>query len=665
MKYKINGRIIETEGPLTEDQIDAIANDMRTLYGGVDPDVPTTDNLTTPEAPFPEAGEPTFGQQVVQELPTIAGGGLGMVGMATGGPLVAMPFAGAGGGAGGMLRDIIQGKPFDLTTLASEGLAQAVFEGGGSLAVDIGGNIVRYAPDVLRAFKVSQGADPMQAATQLMRQGAPTAGTIESKRSTQEILQAGVPSAIPGQQVTATLSRGQTGQAGPMARLFESLGAIGLLGQGVFQRNAEQIDTILQTNMNTILEGFSGRVRTTSEIGEAFIDTINTAKRSLSDNYGNELSAIQNSFRTGYVNTQSLKARVSGLLKSASKASESGSPTLLEDATVAEMRSILDLPDSVSGDALLGVLKRLSGRSSALLEKGTTGYNSVASAEITDFLTNTFRPFVDKQLKAIDPEAFGRYQTLNSNYANSTAALTPSLLKAAAKRGQQENFSGVGALLVETNNPEYVKKAFQALQEAKKVNKDLNVIDAMDALRQGYLSKLVGGESRDLSQLVKSAERLKSNPKQQEVFDEVLGVSAPGVQKMLNAAFDASQGDSVGALSLMLRGQESQSLRTIVQAGGAGLIAGTGGTFTDLVLAAAVLGTPRLFAKMALKPSAVNKLLQLDKASRKMKPKMIAANLGRIANEAGIDLEKEIETYLRQLSGAETQAQQIQQAVGQ
>ena len=68
---------------------------------------------------------------------------------------------------------------------------------------------------------------------------------------------------------------------------------------------------------------------------------------------------------------------------------------------------------------------------------------------------------------------------------------------------------------------------------------------------------------------------------------------------------------------------------------------------------------------MALKPSAVNKLLQLDKASRNMKPKMIAANLGRIANEAGIDLEKEIETYLRQLSEAETQAQQIQQAVGQ
>lgn len=664
MKYEINGRIIETEGPLTEEQIDAIASDMRTLYGGVDPDVPTTENLTTPPAPFPEAGKPTLGQQAVQELPTITGGGLGMVGMATGGPPLAMGMAGVGGVAGGMLRDILQGKPFDATNLISEGLMQAAFEGGGSLAVDVGGKIVRYTPDVLRAFNITQGADPMQAASQLMRSGAPTAGTIESKRSTQEILQAGVPSAVPGEQVTATLSRGQTGQAGPMARLFESLGAIGLLGQGVFQRNAEQIDTILQTNLNNILEGLSGRVRSTSEIGESFIDTINTAKRALSDNYGAELTNIQQAFRSGYVNTASLKARVQGLLKSAARASDTGKPTLLEEATVAEMRSILDLPDSVSGDALLGVLKRLSGRSSALLEKGTTGYNSVASAEITDFLTNTFRPFVDKQLKAIDSEAFGRYQTLNSNYANSTAALTPSLLKAAAKRGQQENFSGVGALLVETNNPEYVKKAFKALQEAKKVNKDLNVLDSMDALRQGYLLKLVGGESRDLSQLVKAAEKLKANPKQQEVFDEVLGASAPGVQKLLNAAFDASQGDSVGALSLMLRGQESQSLRTIVQAGGAGFV-GAGGSFADLTLAAAVLGTPRLFAKMALKPSAVNKLLQLDKASRNMKPKMIASNLGRIANEAGIDLEKEIESYLRQLTEGQQAAQEVQQAVGQ
>ena len=664
MKYEINGRIIETEGPLTEEQIDAIASDMRTLYGSVDPDVPTTENLTTPPAPFPDAGQPTFGEQVVQELPTITGGGLGMVGMATGGPPLAMGMAGAGGVAGGMLRDILQGKPFDPTNLVSEGLMQAAFEGGGSLAVDVGGKVVRYAPDVLKAFNITQGADPMQAASQLMRSGAPTAGTIESKRSTQEILQAGVPSAIPGQQVTASLSRGQTGQAGPMARLFESLGEIGLLGQGVFQRNAEQIDTILQTNLNKVLEGFSGRVRSTSEIGEAFIDTINTAKRALSDNYGTELTNIQQAFRTGYVDTSSLKARVQGLLKSAARASDTGKPTLFEEATVNEMRTILDLPDNVSGDALMGVLKRLSGRSSALLEKGTTGYNSVASAEITDFLTNTFRPFVDKQLKNIDPEAFNRYQTLNSNYANSTAALTPSLLKTAAKRGQQENFSGVGALLVETNNPEYVKKAFKALQEAKKVNKDLNVLESMEALRQGYLLKLIGGESRDLGQLVKAAERLKANPKQQEVFDEVLGASAPGVQKLLNAAFDASQGDSVGALSLMLRGQESQSLRTIVQAGGAGFV-GAGGTFTDLALAAAVLGTPRLFAKMALKPSAVNKLLQLDKASRNMKPKMIASNLGRLANEAGIDLEKEIESYLRQLTEGQQAAQQVQQAVGQ
>lgn len=664
MKYEINGRIIETEGPLTDEQIDAIAADMRTLYGGVDPDVPTTDNLTTPAPPFPDAGEPTFGQQVVQELPTITGGGLGMVGMATGGPPMAMTMAGAGGVGGAMLRDILQGKPFDPTNLISEGLMQAAFEGGGTLAVDVGGKIVRYAPDVLRAFNITQGADPMQAASQLMRSGAPTAGTIESKRSTQEILQAGVPSSIPGQQVTASLTRGQTGQAGPMARLFESLGAIGLLGQGVFQRNAEQIDTILQTNLNTILEGFSGRVRTTSEIGEAFIDTVNTAKRALSDNYGQELTSIQQQFRTGYVNTAPLKARVQGLLKSASKASETGRPTLLEDATVTEMRTILDLPDNVSGDALLGVLKRLSGRSSALLEKGTTGYNSVASAEITDFLTNTFRPFVDKQLKGINSEAFERYKALNSNYAQSTAALTPALLKTAAKRGQQENFSGVGALLVETNNPEYVKKAFKALQEAKRVNKDLNVMDAMDALRQGYLLKLVGGESRDLKQLVTAAERLKTNPKQQEVFDEVLGASAPGVQKLLNAAYDSSQGDSVGALSLLLRGQESQSLRTIVQAGGAGFV-GAGGSFADLTLAAAVLGTPRLFAKMALKPSAVNKLLQLDKASRNMKPKMIASNLARIANEAGIDLEKEIESYLRQMTEAEAQAEQIQQVVGQ
>lgn len=663
MKYEINGRIIETEGPLTDEQIDAIAEDMRTLYGSIDPDVPTTENLTTPAPPYPEMPEQTLGQQAVQELPTIVGGTAGIAGMAVGGPPAAMGFAGAGGVAGGMLRDIIQGKPFDPTNLISEGLMQAAFEGGGTLAVNVGGQIIRYAPDVVKAFNISQGANPAEAAAQLMRSGAPTAGTIESRRSTQEILQTGVIGES-GEQVTASLSRGQTGQAGPVARLVESLGAIGLLGQGVFQRNAEQIDTILQTNLNKILEGYSGRVRTTSEIGEVFIDTVNTAKRALSDNYGTELTNLQQEFRSGYVNTASLKARVSGLLKQASRASETGRPTLLEDATVAEMRGILDLPDQVSGDALLGVLKRLSGRSSALLEKGTTGYNSVASAEITDFLSKTFRPFVEQQLKDINGDAFSRYQALNKNYSEATSRLTPALLKSAAKRGQQENFSGVGALLVETNNPEYAKKAFEALKEAKRVNPELNVIEAVDALRQGYLLKLFGGESRDLKQMVSAAKRLKDNPKAQEMFDEVLGASGPGVQKLLNAAYDASQGESVGALSLLLRGQESQSLRTIVQAGGAGFV-GAGGTFTDLTLAAAVLGTPRLFAQLALKPSAVNKLLQLNKASRNMKPQLIASNLIRIADSAGIDLQKEIEKELRKYTEAEASAQQIQQVVGQ
>lgn len=713
-KYTINGQTIRTERELTEAEIDEIAGVASTLRGNNNTDVPTPENLNPPELPYgePQPEEMSFGETAVESLPAIGGGIGGITGYAVGGPVGGVIGAGTGGGAGAELRNLIQNRPFDPLDTLKEAVTQAAFEGGGTLAVNYGGKVLRYAPSVLKSFGLSTNVDPKMAAKLLISRNAPVAGSRESMAETQRILQEGVPSA--DGQITATLTRSQIGEAGALRKTMESIGEIGLLGGATFRQNDENIFTILNTRLQTILEGSAGRARSTSDIGELYVGTINDARRTLSNNYGDALDLLKSDFSQGVVNTVALKKQVNKLIEQASRASDAntsaattrlqalqnkpqltateldeikrlstedsylkwfegkggltaktqGKPSLIENATLEEYRRILDLPDKVAGDALLDTLKIISRKSGEMLEKGTPGYNSTAAAELTDFVTQRVRPFVEGQLSKINPEAFSKYQALNTNYSKTTKALTPSLLKAAAKRGQREDFSGVGALLVESNNPSYAKKAFDALLEAKKVNKNLNVQEATDALRQGYLLKLIGGEGRDLRQIVAAANKLKTNPRSEEVFNQVLGVSATPVRTLLNAASDASTDRGIGFLALMLRGKEAHSLQLILnttQALGSASVAGVGQDLASLGTAAAVLATPRIFAKIAMNPKAVNTLLQIDKASSKAKPQAILSNLMRLGNEIGINLEDEMARAVR----AEQEATELSNMVGE
>jgi hypothetical protein len=664
IKYEIGGRQIEVDRELTDEEIEAIAADVQGLYGSADMDVPTTDNLTAPEPPYPAMPQETmsFGETAVESLPAIGGGLAGMAGFAAGGPLLAVPAAGGGGVVGQMAQDIIRGEPFQPTELLAQGATQAVFEAGGTLVVNAAGKVLRYTPDMLRAMGISQGVDPMVAARQAM-QMAPTAGSKESLAETQRILQEGVPGDKAGQKITGTLSRAQTGEASAVAGVLESLGELGIFGSGVFKRNDDNIERVLQEKIDQVLLGVSGQVRNTSEIGEIYVDTINTASRTLNEGYGAQLTALQAEFKTGTIDTRAIKAWASGKIKQSKRASESGKFSTLEDETLTELNRIIDLPDSVSGDALLETFKVISQKSSSMLEKGAQGYNSTASAQLTDLIVQDFKPFVHEQLRKINPKAFDDYDTLNANFAASKKLLTPALLKGVAQRGSKADFHGVGAALTETNNTDTVGAAFNALQKAKQVNKDLNVADAMDALRQGYLVKLFGGQSRDMSQVVQAAKSLKKYDAKQQVFNKVLGASAPGVQKLLNAAYDSSVKPRTGILGLMLRGMEAGAISTMSKGGQLAFSGYTasGGGILDVSLALGILGAPNLLAKLALKPSAVNKLLQLDKASSKMAPKLIMSNLSRIANEAGINLEEEIEDELNRLSQGQVMAEQITQ----
>ena len=179
-KYTINGQTIKTDRELSDADIDEIAQTVTTLRGSQSADVPTEENLNPPELPYgePEPETMSFGETAVESLPAIGGGIGGMVGFATGGPVGGVAGAGLGGGAGSELRSLIRSEPFDPLKTATEAVTQAAFEGGGTLAVQYGGKILRYSPDVLKAFNIGINADPKTAAKLLLTKQAPIAGTL-------------------------------------------------------------------------------------------------------------------------------------------------------------------------------------------------------------------------------------------------------------------------------------------------------------------------------------------------------------------------------------------------------------------------------------------------------------------------------------------------------
>lgn len=653
--YRIAGKTVRTAEPLTDAQIEEIAADIQgpaqpsqpspqptpqpsaAPMRGVNPDVPTAANLepfTGTPAPRPSLGE-RIKETAIATLPEFGATAGGIAGFALGGPAGAVLGAGLGGSGGAVLEDLVRQEASDFKDILIEGGTQAAFEAGGGLVARVGGQIVRFAPEVLRAFNITNAVDPAIAAKQLVQRGAPQApiaGTTESLQATQQLLA----------ERGGTLSKAQTGLAGTASRFMENIGRIGLTGSGRFDAVQQKNEQIIQDALNNVVEGVSGRVRDPSEIGELFIDTLNAGKRALSGQYGAGLDAVKGGFGIAPVNVRPIKVRAQQELDRAASIFEENGASLLEPETQRILQDIVKLSDSVPANQMLDFLKVTNQRSAKLLDPTAPGYNSIASAQVEEFLENNFRPFVSGQLERINPQAFETYANLNKSYSQSKNALSPELLKAVARKGKREDFVGVGQALYSTTNKESVKKAFQALAEAKRLNPELNTLEATDALRQGYLTQLIGGQNREFANIVKAERQLNNNANMQSMFNEVLGVSATPVRQLINAAADVSTKPSEGFLGLLLRGKEAQSLAalgTLYAGESAAGLAGIGG-------ALALLSTPAVFARISTNPKAVTKLLNIDKASRKMAPQALSSALIRFGNEFGVDIEGQAEAIL-------------------
>lgn len=572
------------------------------------------------------AVSPTFLEtaeaSAVDLLPELGATGFGIVGTAVGGPILGIPMAGLGGMFGDVLQNLIQGESTKVDEMVKEGLLQAAFEAGGGVIAKVGGQVLRITPEALRLAGIT--TDNATQALQQMLKSRPDlvqAGSLESLQATQKLLTEG----------GGTLSKTQSGQAGPLATFGEKLARIGITGEGSFVKIQEKNDKIIIDAFDDLVQGTLGRTRDPSEIGVIFTEAIDSGRSALSAQYGKRLDEISQQFGGSPVSTQTLKNAVDDKIAKGTVDFDSIDPAVRK---FYEM--VKELPDNMQANRAVDLIKFAHQRLNEMLNPAGQGYNTVAAAELTSFIDEILKPQLRNGLAKVNPKAFKEYDDLNKFYSQSKEALSPKLLEAVARKGEAKDFAAVGQTLFGTTKLETVDAAFRALQKAKRLNPDLNILEAGDALRQGYLTKFFGSEGRSINQLRTMTKRIEENTNQKELFNRVLGVSAPGTKKLLNAALDSAGTPGEGVLTLSFRGRELGALTDIL-GGGAILTGDVIGIAGGLTL----LSTPAVLAKISLNPKAVNKLININKASRSMTPQVLSTALIRFGNEFGIPIEEE------------------------
>lgn len=650
--------LVEFPDDMSLDEIKAVLDAQYGLPEVVPPESPAVETpVPSPEEQLPSKTplssiptakvEPTFLEKAqasaVEMLPEFGATGLGIAGTAVGGPLLGIPMAGLGGAFGEVLQNLIQGDETKPMELLQEGLLQAAFEGGGTLVAKIGGQIVRITPQILRDLSIttSDAASALQQVAK-KRPDLIKPGTEESIKMTQEILRGGRIDPITGKVIEGTLTKAQTGKESILSRIAEQFGRIGMSGAPQFETLQAKNDQIILGAFDDLVRGLAGRVRDPSEIGETFTQTVNAGRSALTKQYGEGLTNIQQQFAGKFIDTLNLKSAVDKRIADGTIDFDSIDPAI---RTVYEEISLL--PRRMNADRALEFLKKHNNTLSNLLDPRGQGYNSAASAQMTEFLDDVLKPSIKAGLAKADPQAYVEYQKLNKFYKDGKDSLTPKLLEAVARQGTAGNFTAVGSTLFGSTKADVVDAAFNALTKAKKINPDLNIREATEALRQGYLTQFFGSEGRSIDQLRTAAKGIESNTNKGQMFDKVLGVSAPGFKKLLNAAVDSAQGPGEGVLSLSMRGREIGAFETLAGAGFLG--AGFMDSAIGMAGAAVLLMSPAVLAKISTNPKAVERLINIDKASKSMKPAVLSSAMIRFGNEFGIPIEEEGKRLLEQM----------------
>ena len=285
------------------------------------------------------------------------GGSLGgaVVGTLLGGPVGTVVGGIAGGalgsGAGSITSDVLE----DVPIVYADALKEAAISAG----IDI---VTLGVGSKIKAFikgREALGVSPEETAKQLIQkaqEGMPT-GSKDSLRATQRLLQEG----------GATLLPSQTKQATALQRFSESIAEIGVLSGSTLAENTKKVNSVIEDNLNNIIERSSVGALDSAALGEELNSVITAGRQAMVSSYGNSLDQIIPSIKKSSVSTKPLKNRIKAFRKTYvtreiidGKAVEAVNNLSPQTASfMGELNQIFKIP-VLSGDSLIALDKRVT-----------------------------------------------------------------------------------------------------------------------------------------------------------------------------------------------------------------------------------------------------------------------------------------------------------------
>ena len=501
------------------------------------------------------------------------------------------------------------------------------------------------------AAKKALGFTPEETAEEIVKlaeRGMADAGTTESLRASQAILQEGSETGR-----TATLLPTQLGEEGASftQRFSQSLAESGYLSSGDFIRNGEAINEIVSDNLTTIFNKSGQEIALDpSNLGRQMESVIQMGKDAASSNYGRSLDKIRSLVGNKNVATKPLvqvfqnfldKGRIVGLEGAQTLSTLSPTARSYIQKVINDLSEVNVLP----AQSLLAVEKALA---SEIRDLGNIAninkYDSRASGELLE-LSTAMKDTVSKQLESLSSEASTIYAATKNEYAKNMGGILPKINSSYIARANlgpntQGNYEALGNMLLQTKaggNNDQLRAFFRSIDQSFAVSaKDIaarkaageevgasgitftTAKQAKQAIRQGYLKKLfpnLGGDF-DINQYAKIQKSFQ-DPKQAERLKIVFGEDYNSVKQLSNLMAEASvRGDGSNFGSLMIQARQLSAAGATVE--GAGVIGSLGLYVADAdptayLGAAAVLLTPKVLSKIVLNPAKVNRLLALSK----------------------------------------------------
>jgi hypothetical protein len=294
---------------------------------------------------------------------------------------------------------------------------------------------------------------------------------------------------------------------------------------------------------------------------------------------------------------------------------------LLEGALATEKmtaRTLIDLDKKITQD-----IKAFSDVNSGL-------YNDVAARELGSMVDVLKSSFINT-LKTVDPKVAKEYELLKSSYSEGMKTILPKVNKSFVQNANDAKFKSLGSLVTRGTSTDNVRALLKSVDESfaqvKKAGGDTagafkTAAEAKQAIKSGYLQNLlpkVEAEEFTIKSYAHLADEF-SKPDKDEMLKLVTGADYGRVKQLFNLMAEASARPEGNIGSLVLRGQEFQTLGAVPQIlqsmviGGAS--AATGGAAGVLGGAGIILG-PVFLEKAARNPKAINKLLAFEKTNFK------------------------------------------------